>query len=105
MRINADSHSKPNIVPTFARNSKTRKASASVLEAYFQAVESNMVYDECFEVADKRRPFTTSTVEKELRCFDHNEKRYAVMAYDHHNGHFSGMRDRCAVFGISVREF
>lgn len=71
--------------------------SGKIFDAYF----NSEIYQTEIE---KGVPFKTHTVTCTVNAFDYNGKTYAVLGYDHFNGHFSGFKDRSAVFAITIAE-
>lgn len=76
--------------------------SGKIYNAYFDACENDELYT---SVYTKKAPFGGGWSEDvEVQCFDFNEKTYAVLGYDHFNGHMSGFSDPAAIFGLYIAE-
>jgi len=73
-------------------------------------VESGRIFNAYFEAetyqtkVEKGRPFGAGTYDVTVEAFDFNGKTYAILDYDHFNGHFSGFKDKAAVYGLSIAE-
>ncbi len=68
-----------------------------IFNAYFDA--------NLYEIEVTRsRPFGAGTYQENVKVFDFNGKTYAILGYDHFNGHFSGYKDPAAVFGLRIAE-
>lgn len=54
----------------------------------------------------KNRPFGGGSYLEEHLCFfaESTGKWYAILGYDHFNGHFSGFKDPSAVYGLYIAE-
>lgn len=76
----------------------------------YRKVESGRIFNAYFDAqhyqtqVEKGRPFGRGTYQVTVDAFDFNGKTYAVLSYDHFNGHFSGFLDRNAVFGLYIAE-
>jgi len=78
-------------------SNKRKVESGRIFNAYFEA--------EPYEVEiTKTRPFGRGSYNEIVGAFDFNEKTYAILGYDHFNGHFSGFNDRAAVYGLLIAE-
>ena len=75
--------------------------SGKLFDAYFLAAENGEMEEVIIEMSF---PFGRGKYEVLKPCFDWNGKTYAVLGYDHFNGHISGFSDRAAVFSISIAE-
>lgn len=68
-----------------------------IFNAYFNA--------EIYQTkVEKGRPFGEGVYTEMVNAFDYNGKTYAVLAYDHFNGHFSGFKDRSAIYALFIAE-
>lgn len=77
-------------------------ASGRLYNAYFAACDNDTLGT---VLVEKKRPFGLrgSTI-KEYTTFPAGEKTFAVVAYDHFNGHFGHFSDPSAIFGLRVAE-
>lgn len=74
---------------------KRKIESGKLFNAYFDA--------ELYQVEIRKGlPFGRGWYDETVNCFEVNGKEYAVLGYDHFNGHFSGFMDRTAIFGIYI---
>jgi len=73
-------------------------------------IESGRIFNVYFEAetyqtkVEKSRPFGAETYNITVEAFDFNGKTYAILGYDHFNGHFSGFKDRLSVYGLFIAE-
>ncbi|GIV35314.1 MAG: hypothetical protein KatS3mg031_2849 [Chitinophagales bacterium] len=78
--------------------------SGKIWEAYFKAAKN----DKLKEVyVYKKRPFAmhwSDGYEESHMCFEWGGKLYAVVSYDHYNGHISGFTDESAIISMRVAE-
>jgi len=71
--------------------------SGRIFNAYFEA--------EIYPVeVTKGRPFGAGSYKEYVSAFDFNGKTYAILGYDHFNGHFSDFKDKSAVYGLLIAE-
>lgn len=81
------------------KNTRNVKGNSRIFNDYFNAeVEVKEI--------TKNRPFGGGSYQEEHECFfaESTGKWYAILGYDHFNGHFSKFKDRSAVFGLRVAE-
>src|SRR5699024_5347657 len=64
--------------------------SGKIFNAYFEACENDKLYR---VLVEKGLPFGRGYKTKEYSAFEWNGKTFAVLGYDHYNGHFSGFTD------------
>jgi hypothetical protein len=83
-----------------ARWIKTESAS-KIAAAYFKAAKSDNLDS---KTVTKTAPFGNGDYDKEVTTFMLGEKEYAVLGYNHFNGHFSSFADESAVYAIKVAE-
>jgi hypothetical protein len=76
---------------------KRKVQSGRIFNAYFDSV----LYQ---TEVEKGRPFGTGSYDVTVTAFDFNNKTYAVLGYDHFNGHFSNYKDKSAVYGLFIAE-
>lgn len=76
---------------------KRKVESGRIFNAYFNAE----IYPIEVEIGI---PFCTDTYSKIVSAFDYNSKTYAVLGHHHFNGHFSGYKDKAAVYGLIIAE-
>ena len=75
--------------------------SGKIFNAYFEACENGKL-DRV--IVEKGRPFGRGYWVEEYTSFEWNGKTFAVLGYDHYNGHFSGFTDGAAIYGLYIAE-
>ena len=87
---------------------KRKIESGKIFNAYFKAKIYEAFIDKKIPKADMVKGGITgenySTYLESVRAFRCNGKEYAIISFDHFNGHFSGFKDPAAIFGIEIAE-
>jgi len=88
-------------MPNYKFKNRRKIKKGKIFNAYFDACRKKTLDQILWE---KQLPFGTGYKDVELTTFDYKGKTYAVMSYDHFNGHFSGFSDPASVFGLTISE-
>lgn len=80
---------------------KRKVQGGNIFNAYFEACKNDKLG---VVTVKKGLPFGRGYYEEDYSSFKWNGKTFAVIGYDHHNGHLSRFTDRTAIFGLYIAE-